>query len=184
MTRCSGGYMKGRFIVALAFLTIGIANAEAETYPSKPITFMVPFAAGGPTDTIARILSDRLRGSLGQTVIIENVTGAGGTIGTGRAARASPDGYTAVVGNWGSFVVTGAMYSLQFDHLKDFEPVSLLPTEPFMINSRASFPAKDLKELIAWLKANPDKATAGTSGIGGPSHIAGIVFQQMSGTRF
>ena len=176
--------MKGRFIVALAFLTIGIANAEAETYPSKPITFMVPFAAGGPTDTIARILSDRLRGSLGQTVIIENVTGAGGTIGTGRAARASPDGYTAVVGNWGSFVVTGAMYSLQFDHLKDFEPVSLLPTEPFMINSRASFPAKDLKELIAWLKANPDKATAGTSGIGGPSHIAGIVFQQMSGTRF
>jgi tripartite-type tricarboxylate transporter receptor subunit TctC len=176
--------MKGRFIAAIAFLTIGIANAEAETYPSKPITFMVPFAAGGPTDTIARILSDRLRGSFGQTVIIENVTGAGGTIGTGRAARASPDGYTAVVGNWGSFVVTGAMYSLQFDHLKDFEPVSLLPTEPFMINSRASFPAEDLKELIAWLKANPDKATAGTSGIGGPSHIAGIVFQQMSGTRF
>ena len=89
-----------------------------------------------------------------------------------------------MVGNWGSFVVTGAMYSLQFDHLKDFEPISMLPTEPFMINSRASFPAKDLKELIAWLKANPDKATAGTSGIGGPSHIAGIVFQQMSGTRF
>jgi tripartite-type tricarboxylate transporter receptor subunit TctC len=176
--------MKGRFTVALILLTISPANAKAETYPSKPITFMVPFAAGGPTDTIARILSDRLRGSLGQTVIIENVTGAGGTIGTGRAARASPDGYTAVVGNWGSFVVTGAMYSLQFNHLKDFEPVSLLPTEPLMINSKAAFPAKDLKELIAWLKANPDKATAGASGIGGPSHIAGIVFQQMSGTRF
>jgi tripartite-type tricarboxylate transporter receptor subunit TctC len=176
--------MKGRFTFALALLTISTANAKAETYPTKPITFMVPFAAGGPTDTIARILSDRLRGSLGQTVIIENVTGAGGTLGTGRVARASPDGYTAVVGNWGSFVVTGAMYSLQFDHLKDFEPVSLLPTEPLMINSKAAFPAKDLKELIAWLKANPGKATAGASGIGGPSHIAAIVFQQMSGTRF
>jgi tripartite-type tricarboxylate transporter receptor subunit TctC len=135
-------------------------------------------------DTIARVLSDRLRGSLGQTVIIENIAGAGGTIGTGRVARARPDGYTAVVGNWGTFVVTGAMYSLQFDLLKDFEPVSLLPSEPLMITSKADFPAKDLKELIAWLKANPDKATAGASGIGGPSHLAGILFQQMTGTRF
>jgi tripartite-type tricarboxylate transporter receptor subunit TctC len=176
--------MKRLLSVGFALLAGCIANAEAQTYPSKPITFIVPFAAGGPSDTIARILSDRLRGSLGQTVIIENVAGAGGTIGTGRVARASPDGYTAVVGNWGSFVVTGAMYSLQFDLLKDFEPVSLLPSEPLMITSKAAFPAKDLKELIAWLKANPDKATAGASGIGGPSHIAGIFFQQMTGTRF
>jgi tripartite-type tricarboxylate transporter receptor subunit TctC len=176
--------MKRLLSVAVPLLAASIANAEAQTYPSKPITFIVPFAAGGPSDTIARIVSDRLRGSLGQTIIIENVAGAGGTIGTGRVARASPDGYTAVVGNWGTFVVTGAMYSLQFDLVKDFEPVSLLPSEPLMINSRAAFPAKDLKELIAWLKANPDKATAGASGIGGPSHLAGILFQQMTGTRF
>ena len=176
--------MKRLLSVALALLAVSIANAEGQTYPSKPITFIVPFAAGGPMDTIARVLSDRLRGSLGQTVIIENVAGAGGTIGTGRVARASPDGYTAVVGNWGTFVVTGAMYSLQFDLLKDFEPVSLLPSEPLMITSKADFPAKDLKELIGWLKANPDKATAGASGIGGPSHLAGILFQQMTGTRF
>jgi tripartite-type tricarboxylate transporter receptor subunit TctC len=176
--------MKRLLSVALALLAVSIANAEGQTYPSKPITFIVPFAAGGPMDTIARVISDRLRGSLGQTVIIENVAGAGGTIGTGRVARASPDGYTAVVGNWGTFVVTGAMYSLQFDLLKDFEPVSLLPSEPLMITSKADFPAKDLKELIAWLKANPDKATAGASGIGGPSHLAGILFQQMTGTRF
>jgi tripartite-type tricarboxylate transporter receptor subunit TctC len=176
--------MKRLLSVAFTLLAISIANAEAQSYPSKPITFIVPFAAGGPTDTIARTLSDRIRGSLGQSVIIENVPGAGGTIGTGRVARASPDGYTAVVGNWGTFVITGAMYSLQFDLLKDFEPVSLLPSEPFMINSKAALPAKDLKELIAWLKANPDKATAGASGIGGPSHLAGILFQQMTGTRF
>lgn len=170
--------------LALGLFATTVANVLAQTYPSKPITFMVPFAAGGPSDTIARILSDRLRVSLGQAIIIENVTGAGGTIGAARVARASPDGYTAIVGNWGSFVVTGAMYSLQFDLLNDFEPVSLLPTEPLMINSKSAFPAKDLKELVAWLKANPDKATAGASGIGGPSHIAGIFFQQMTGTRF
>ena len=176
--------MKRVLSVAFALLAVSTAKSDAQTYPSRPITFIVPFAAGGPTDTIARVLSDRLRGSLGQTIIIENVVGAGGTIGTGRVARASPDGYTAVVGNWGTFVVTGAMYSLQFDLQKDFEPVSLLPSEPLMITSKADFPAKDLKELIAWLKANPGKATAGASGIGGPSHLAGILFQQMTGTRF
>jgi tripartite-type tricarboxylate transporter receptor subunit TctC len=170
--------------LTLAFFAASILSARAETYPSRPITIVVPFAAGGPADTIARVLAERMRPSLGQPVIIENVVGAGGSIGVGRVARANPDGYTVALGNWGSFVVIGAMYPLQFDLLKDFEPISLLPAEPFMIVSKPAIPAKDLKEFIAWLKSNPDKASAATSGIGGPSHIAGVFFQQLTGTRF
>jgi tripartite-type tricarboxylate transporter receptor subunit TctC len=170
-------------VAAVAGLA-AIEPAAAQTYPSRPITLIAPFAAGGPSDTIARIVGERMRATLGQPVLVENVVGAGGTIGVGRAAHANPDGYTAIVGNWGSFVVTGAVYSLPFDLVKDFEPVALLPSEPLMVASRAGIPANDLKELIAWLKANPDKATAGASGVGGPSHIAGVFFEQMTGTRF
>jgi tripartite-type tricarboxylate transporter receptor subunit TctC len=178
------GRMKKLFSLTVVLLAASTASAWAQTYPSRPITMIVPYAAGGPTDTIARILSERMRISLGQPIIVENVVGAGGTIGVGRVARASPDGHTVAIGNWGSFVTTGAMYSLPYDLLRDFDPISLLPSEPLLVVSKPGVPANDLREFIAWLKANPDKATAATSGIGGPSHIAGILFQRLTGTHF
>src|SRR6266545_1524922 len=142
--------------------------ARAQAYPSRPITIIVPFPAGGPTDALARILAEHLRTSLGQPVMIENVSGAGGSIGVGRVARAAPDGYTVSIGHWQTHVLNGASYQLPYDVVKDFEPVSLLADTPQWIVARKTLPAKDLSELIAWLKENPGKATAGTVGVGGP----------------
>ena len=163
---------------------LGIASAGAQTYPSRPITLIVPFAAGGPADALARALGERMRASLGQTVIIENATGASGTIGVGRVVRASPDGYTLGIGHVGTHVVNGAIFALPFDLLKDLEPVALLPSNSLLIITKKTFPANDLKELIAWLKANPGKASAGTSGAGGGSHVNGVYFQNLTDTRF
>jgi tripartite-type tricarboxylate transporter receptor subunit TctC len=158
-------------------------SASAQAYPTKPITIVVPFAAGGPTDTIARLLGERFRASLGQTVIVENATGAGGTIGAGRVARAAPDGYTISLGQNGSHVITGATYTnLPYDLLNDFEPLSLLCIAPFVIVAKKTVPANDLKGFIAWLKANPDR-TVGTAGQGSISHVCGLVFQNVTGTR-
>jgi len=145
---------------------------------------IVPFAAGGPTDTIARVMGERMRASLGQAVIIENVTGAAGSIAVGRVARAAPDGYTLGIGHWGTHVVNGATYALQYDLLKDLAPVALLASTPSLIVSKTAVPAKDLQELIAWLKANPDKASQGSGGAGSAAHIHGVFFQQRTGTRF
>jgi len=158
--------------------------ASAQTsYPSKPITIVVPYAAGGPTDTIARIMAERMRHSLGETLIIENTTGAGGTIGVSRVARATPDGYTIGIGQNGSHVVTGATYQrLPYDLLKDFEPLSLLTDAPFFLAGKRTFPPDDLKGLIAWMKANPDKATFGNGGNGSISHISGLMFMRITGT--
>jgi tripartite-type tricarboxylate transporter receptor subunit TctC len=158
--------------------------AWAQTYPSRPITIVMPFAAGSAFDTLARILGERMRGSLGQPVIIENVTGAGGSIGVGRVARAAADGYTLSMGGSNTHVVNGAIYTLQYDVLSDFEPISLLTTLPLLIVTNKAVPATTLKELIAWLKSNPDKASAGTAGAGTPQHVAGVYFQNMTGTRF
>ncbi len=158
--------------------------AWAQSYPTRPITMNVPYAAGGPLDVMARVIADGLRGVLGQTIVIENVAGAGGSIGAARAARAAPDGYTISAGNWSSHVATGAIYTLPFDPLKDLEAVTMLPSEPNLIIARKDFPANTLGELIAWLKNNPDKASAGTSGIGGPSYMAAAFFQARTGTRF
>jgi tripartite-type tricarboxylate transporter receptor subunit TctC len=155
----------------------------AQTYPMRPITIVVPYPAGGPTDTLARILAEHLRTSLGQPVIIENVSGAGGSIGVGRVARAAPDGYTVSIGHWQTHVLNGASYQLQYDVVKDFEPVSLIADTPQWIVARKSLPAKDLRELIAWLKENPGKATVGTVGVGGPE-VTGIYFQKKTGTSF
>jgi len=157
--------------------------ARAQVYPSRPLTIVVPFPAGGPTDTLARILAEHMRTSLGQPVIIENVSGAGGSIGVGRVARAAPDGYTLSIGHWQTHVLNGASYRLQYDVVKDFEPVSLLADTPQWIVARKTLPAKDLRELIAWLKENPGKATAGTVGVGGPE-VTGIYFQRSTGTSF
>jgi len=158
--------------------------ARAQTYPTRPVTIIVPVPPGGVADPIARILADHLTVTLGQPVVVENVTGAGGSIGVGRAARAAPDGHTVSIGNWMSHVGASAVYPVQYDVLKDFEPVSLLTNSPIFITARKDFPANDLKELIAWLKANPDKATAATVGAGSASQISGVYFQRATGTRF
>jgi tripartite-type tricarboxylate transporter receptor subunit TctC len=155
--------------------------AFAQDYPKRPITILVPFAAGGPTDTLARILADRMRVSLGQTVIIENVAGAAGSIGVGRGARATPDGHTVSLGHLGTHVVNGAIYSLPYDLLQDFEPVALVADNQSLVISKNAVPAKTLKELVAWAKANP--ASAGTSGTGAITHVAGILFQKLTGAR-
>src|SRR5215472_1601693 len=158
--------------------------ACADNYPSRPITMMVPLAPGGSTDTLGRIIAQGMRPTLGQPVVVENTAGAAGTIGVTRAARAAPDGYTVLWGMWGTNVANGAIYSLDFDLLNDFAPVALVATQPFLIDARKTMPANDLKELIAWLKANPDKATMGTSGVGSPSHVAGVLMEQLVGVKW
>src|SRR5262249_8563805 len=143
-------------LVLLAFAGLAtISSAAAQDYPSRPITVVVPFAAGGPTDTVARIAADHMRSSLGQPIIIENVVGASGTVGTGRVARAAPDGHTLIVGFWGTHVLNGALFALQYDVFKDFAPIALLATNPQLIVARKALPPRNLSELIAWLKANP-----------------------------
>jgi tripartite-type tricarboxylate transporter receptor subunit TctC len=173
-----------RLAAGAAVLPAVSLQARAQAYPARPITFVVPFAAGGPVDAIARIMAESMRALLGQAIVIENVVGAGGSIGTARVARAAPDGYTIAIGNWGTHVVNGAIYTLPYDLLKDFEPVAALPLEPLMVDANRNVAANDLRELIAWLKANPGKASAATSGVGGPSHVAGLLFQNQTGTRF
>ena len=171
--------------IALIFAMLAaVAGATAQTYPSRPVTVIVPFAAGGVTDIVARIVSERMNKALGQSVIIENVSGAGGTIGVTRLFRAAPDGYTLVVGQWTSHVGAGAMYPVPFDYQNDFEPVSMLSIAPLWIIGRSNLPAKDLRELIAWLKANPDKASAATTGLGSGIHMCLVYFQNMTGTKF
>jgi len=174
--------MKKLLLAALLTAT-GVAGAEAQIYPTKPITIVVPFAAGGPSDAMARILGDRMKATLGQTFVIENVTGAGGSIGVGRAVRAAPDGYTISFGHLGTHVANQAIYPLQYDMLADLDPVVLLPSNPMVVVSRNSLPAKSLQELIAWLKTNQDKASAGTAGAGSGSHIAGVYMQNLTGLR-
>ena len=161
-----------------------IGSTSAQVYPSRPITIIVGYAVGGPTDTIARIVAERMKGPLGQSIVIENVTGASGSIGTGRVAQAAPDGYTLSIGDVSTHVFNGAIYSLQYDVLKDFEPVALLPSNPSIILAKNALPAKNLQELIAWIKANPDKATAATAGHGSPAHVSLVRFQSAIGTRF
>jgi tripartite-type tricarboxylate transporter receptor subunit TctC len=141
--------------------------ATGQDYPTRPITIVVPFPAGGPTDALARVLAERMKAALGQSVIVENPTGAAGTIGTGRVARAAPDGYTVILGHWQTHVVNGATYALFFDVVKDFEPISLVADCPVWFVAKAALLPKDLRELIAWMKENPGKATVGIGGVGG-----------------
>src|SRR5262249_4752241 len=158
-------------------------SARAQAYPTRPITMIVPFPAGGPVDTLGRFISERARASLGQPVIIQNVSGAAGSPGVGQVARAAADGYTLVIGIWSTHVVNAAIYTLQYDVLNDFEPIALLTNNSSLIVAKKTMPAHDLKSLIAWLKANPDKVSAGTAGVGSPQHVFGILFQNATGTR-
>jgi tripartite-type tricarboxylate transporter receptor subunit TctC len=169
---------------AVAALAAGARLAEAQSYPVRPITMIVPFPAGGATDTLARFLSERLRASLGQPIIIENVAGAAGSIGVGRAARAAPDGYTLSIGTLTTHAMIGGLYPLPFDLVGDFEPIAELVAEPLLIVGRKNLPAADLRALIAWLKANPDTASVGIAGVGAIGHLTGISFGRESGTRF
>src|SRR3978361_136159 len=157
--------------------------AVAEKYPSHPITVIVPFSAGGPSDAMMRILAERMKQTLGETVLIENVTGAGGSIGVGRAVRSPPDGYTVGFGHLGTNVANGALYKLDYDLVTDLEPVVLLPSNPMIIVSKNAVPAKSLTELLAWLKSRPTPPTAGTAGAGSGSHIAGLYFEKASGIK-
>ncbi len=159
--------------------------ATAQTYPSRPITIVVPSGAGGPSDVVARIVAERMRASLGQAVITDNVAGANGTIGIGRVARAKPDGYTLAFSvSFSTHVVNGAIYALPYDVINDFTPIALVADNPQFILAKKAMPANDLKELIAWLKANPDKASLAQIGPGSPAHVSGVLFQKQTGTRF
>src|SRR5215468_10522290 len=158
--------------------------ARAEDYPTRAITMIVPFPAGGATDTLARFLAEKLRAILGQPIVIENVGGAAGSLGVTRAVRAAPDGYTLSIGTSTTHMLTGGLYNLPFDLLKDLEPIMLIGNEPLLIVGKKDLPADDLKGLIAWLKQNPGKASVGIAGVGATGHLSGISFQKMTGTKF
>ena len=175
--------MKRLIIVAAAVALAFAASARAEDYPSRPITIIVPFAAGGPTDALARVLGDGIGKALGQQIIVEDVTGAGGTLGVARAVHAAPDGYTLSIGHLGTHVINAAIYPLNFDLVKDFAPISLLASNPMMIVSKNDVPAKNLNELVAWIKANSGKVTAGTAGVGSGAHFSGVYFEQAAGVK-
>jgi tripartite-type tricarboxylate transporter receptor subunit TctC len=166
-----------------AAVVVSAATASADSFPSRPITMVVPFAAGGPNDTVARILVEGMHAALGQPVVIENVTGANGTIGTGRVARAAADGYTIGVGSFNSHVVNGAVYTLPYDLLRDFEPVAMLSTSTSIVVAKKSLPVGNLHELIAWLKANPDRALVGTPGAGSSVQVYCAFFTKLTDTR-
>lgn len=164
-----------------AVLPLASHIARAQAYPSRPITILVGYAAGGPTDTRVRIIAQYMKASLGQSVVVENLTGASGSIATARAARAAPDGYTLIGGDWGTHVINGAIYRLPYDLLGDFEPIALLSSTPLLIVTKKTMPATQLKELIAWLDVNRNKASFGTSGPGSPSHVGGLFLQKTTG---
>ena len=175
--------MKRLIVAAVAAALAFATSASAEDYPSRPVTIIVPFAAGGPTDALARVLGDGMGRALGQQIVVEDVTGAGGTIGVARAVHAAPDGYTLSIGHLGTHVINGAIYPLSFDLVKDFEPVALIASNPMMIVSKNDIPAKNLNELIAWIKANSGKVTAGTAGVGSGAHFSGVYFEQLIGAK-
>ncbi|HEX5507827.1 MAG TPA: tripartite tricarboxylate transporter substrate-binding protein [Pseudolabrys sp.] len=168
-------------VCALAMMSV---QASTQKYPSRPITLIVPFGAGGPTDTIARILAERMKVSLGQPVIVENVGGAAGSIGVGRVAAATPDGYTLSIGHWGTHAVNSLVYKLHYDLLRDLQPIALVASNPYLILSTNAVPAHDLKGLITWLKSDKTKATSATNGVGSAGYLIGSQFKRATGTTF
>ena len=170
--------------VAVAVAAVqSMGGAQAQVYPARPITVVVPFTAGGPTDALMRVLGEHMRTTLGQALVVENVTGAAGTIGVARVARAAPDGYTLSVGHWSTHVVNGAVYALPFDLLKDLEPIALLTSYPMLLVSKNAVPANNLDEFLAWLRANQDKVSVGSIGVGSAAHVAGVHFQNLTGMK-
>ena len=171
--------------VYLAFALAAVTgSAAAQSYPSRPIALIIPGPAGGPGDMVGRVLIERMRTSLGQPLVMENVAGANGTIAAARVARASPDGYTLILGTWNSQVGASAVYPVPYNVLTDFEPIALATISRLWLVGKAAFPPNNTAELIAWLKANPGKASVATVGQGSASHICGIYFQNATGTEF
>jgi tripartite-type tricarboxylate transporter receptor subunit TctC len=166
-----------------AALPTTLRMAQAQGYPSRPITIVVGLAAGGPTDYGARLLAEGLKPLLGQPILVENIVGATGSIGVGKVVRAAPDGYTLSMGDLTTFVTNQVMLSLPYDVRTDLQPIALLRTTPLLIVARSGMPGADLKEMVAWLRENPDKASVGTAGAGGNGHLAGLIFQDITGTR-
>jgi tripartite-type tricarboxylate transporter receptor subunit TctC len=173
-----------RLVAGAATCAAGAGLAHAQAYPSRPVTLIVPYGAGGPTDTIARILADRMHAPLGQPVIVENVIGASGSIGIGRAARAAPDGYTICIGTWATHVLNGAVLTLPYNIETALDPIAQVASDPPLIVSNKDLPANNLAQFIEWLKANPNAATQGTGGPGSVSHVLGVFFQKRTGTNF
>src|SRR5712691_2435823 len=174
--------MKRLFAIAFGLFAANMVAAAAETYPSRPVSIVVPYPAGGPTDTLARILAEHMKTTLGQTILVDNVPGAGGRIGVAKVAHAAPDGYTIAIGHWNTHVVNPATQDFGFDALNDFAPVSLLADTPIWLVAKKTLPPKNLKELIAWLKQQDGKATAGGVGVGGASDVTGAYFKKVTGT--
>jgi len=173
-----------RIAVYFAALITAVLPAFSQTYPTRPVTLIVPFAAGGPTDTIARIMGERMGRTLGQPVIVENVTGAGGSIAVNKVAHATPDGYMLGIGHIGTHVIVEAIQPVQFDVLKDLDPVGMICSNPQLLIAKMSTPSKNLKEFMEYVKANENKVTAGTGGAGTPAHLSAVYFQQKTGANF
>ena len=173
-----------QFVFAIGILVMGITGASGQQFPNRPITIVVPFAAGGPIDTTTRIVAEKMKDTLGQPIVIENVGGAAGSLAAARVAKAAPDGYTLITGLWGTHVANGAIYQLSYDVKDDFAPIGLMSSNPLLIVSSKQLPANTLQELISWLKQNPDKASQGTSGVGSVGHVAGAFFHTKTDTKF
>jgi tripartite-type tricarboxylate transporter receptor subunit TctC len=172
-------------LVAFAVLCGGAtAPARAETFPSRPITIFVPYPAGGVTDNLVRLLAERMKTSLGQSIVVENIGGGGGTIGVDRVSRAAPDGYTLVLGNSETMVFAPVTMAISYNALTDFAPVALLPSYPFLLVTTNDVPAKDLGELIAWFKSSPEKVLQGTVGAGTMQQLCGLLLQKTIGTKW
>lgn len=173
-----------KLILALAATAMMAGAAQAQSYPNRPISMIVPFAAGGPTDIIARIVGEHMSKTLGQQIVVENVAGAGGTTGITRAAQSKNDGYTIMMGHMGTHGAAPALYAnLKYDPTKDFEPIGMAAGTPILIVAKKNFPAKDLKEMVAYLKANPDKVNQAHAGIGAVSHMTCIMFNSQLGIK-
>ncbi len=174
------GILKRILLLVLAGAAPG---ALAQAYPARPVSLVVAFAAGGPTDSIARIIAARMSGALGQTVLVENTTGAGGTIGVGRVAKGNPDGYLIGIGHIGTHVVNGAIYKLDYDLQTDLEPIAYVATNPQILVGKNAIPAHNLKDLIAWTVANQDKIALGTGGAGTPAHVSAVYYENLTGVK-
>ncbi|HZC57630.1 MAG TPA: tripartite tricarboxylate transporter substrate-binding protein [Xanthobacteraceae bacterium] len=177
------GFIGALVALLASVLLTSAGSALAETYPSHPITMIIGFPPGGPTDALARIVADGMKNTLGQAVVVETVSGAAGTIAAGRVVHADPDGYTIGLGNWSSHVGAPAIYNLDYDALKDLQPISLLATSPLWILGKSAIPPKTAAELITWVKSKPQPATFGTVGTGSAAQLCGIYFQQKIGAR-
>ena len=173
-----------RFLLTVATAIVFAAStpARAKDYPTRPITLVVPFAAGGPVDTLARIIAVPMARTLGQPILVEDLPGAAGSIAVGKVAKAAPDGYTLSIGHWATHVINGAIYPLQYDLIKDLEPLGMIATNPMLIVASPKIPVDTFAELVAWLKAKPGKASMGTAGVGSATHIGGLSFQKETGT--